>query len=436
MSSGEPRFEDRGSSNNVEFRNKQREGETLNAVQSVARAADRRGALATAGAFSRLSRWLARMQAGRAADYRTPFYSERQDGKLVYPDRAEIVSILRKKMSSIAVDERLGGLLLPIEDEQAEDVGPWSTYLPFSEDGPSKIRAVYSDKPLTVDRPALERALEWFGSLVQKQSCDPVSIEEAIRGFPQEEGDNPEDVGGLDPSTNSGTPYVISPWAPKGGEGRQGSPETVEAYKWYVGQAKALIPLLTAGGEMPLQYAIASQRLVQKGPDPFGLKNKRMVIAMSKLETIPGKTLLVNVIEAWKQVMFNGVRIMCAWHNLPVIDKNMQILLQAASKAGRTVVSGDVSSFDATVPPELLVLVGNEIGRWVRGKERMWNALVHGMVYNTALITPDKIWDPAPSSLKSGSFCTSALGSACNLVINRYGHELGLYNGPYLRPWR
>lgn len=118
---------------------------------------------------------------------------------------------------------------------------------------------------------------------------------------------------------------------------------------------------------------------------------------------------------------------MCAWFPLPIIDRNMQRMLHVAKENDRVVLSGDVSNFDATVPPDLLIRVGRVIAKWIRGREVLVNNLFEAMVANTWLITPVKLYPATMSSLKSGSGLTNLTGSLVNLTILRYGHECGLY---------
>lgn len=118
---------------------------------------------------------------------------------------------------------------------------------------------------------------------------------------------------------------------------------------------------------------------------------------------------------------------MCGWTNLGNIDEQMQVVLRLAESKGRTILSGDVSNFDATLPPRALAQVGYVVARWIRGHEKVVIKLVDQMIYKTQLITPTKLYRAGPSSLKSGSGGTNLLGSLTNLAIQRYGQELGMY---------
>jgi hypothetical protein len=152
------------------------------------------------------------------------------------------------------------------------------------------------------------------------------------------------------------------------------------------------------------------------------------VIAFPKDNAIVWKILTPSAIEALRMITADGgVRIFVGWVDLPAIDMNMQVMLKLAEAEGRTVLSGDVSNFDANLPPKLIEKIGEVIGSWTRGYEHLFANLVRGELYNTSLITPNKFWDAQPSSLKSGSGGTNFVGSLCNLAIQYYGEEIGMY---------
>jgi hypothetical protein len=148
---------------------------------------------------------------------------------------------------------------------------------------------------------------------------------------------------------------------------------------------------------------------------------------MPKEEALLCKIITVNLMKSLRGVRLNNVLTMCGWYNLQTIDIQMQILLANADKAGRTVLSGDVSNFDASIPPELMIDLGAIIGRWVRGGEHLADNLVRALTYKTGLVTPDKFWPETMSSMKSGSGFTNLLDSLINLTILFYGEEMGYY---------
>jgi hypothetical protein len=208
-------------------------------------------------------------------------------------------------------------------------------------------------------------------------------------------------------------------------------PEIQSAYSYYTARVKELYALMNAPvseSDLPFWFTIAGQRLVQKGPTPYGLKAKRLIIAFPKDEAILWKMITPPIMDIMRELKLSGgVKIMCGWHSTSVIDTEMQRMLQWSEKHGRAVLSGDVSNFDATLPPRIILDVGKILGTWIKGHSRLVENLVYTMVNRAWLITPTQLVTPRPSSLKSGSGCTNLIGSLCNMAIQFYGEEAGLY---------
>jgi hypothetical protein len=121
------------------------------------------------------------------------------------------------------------------------------------------------------------------------------------------------------------------------------------------------------------------------------------------------------------------VRAYVAWIDLPAIDEDMQLMLRIAEDAGRTVVSGDISGFDASIPPKLIERMGAVLGGWLFNAEYLGRGLCYSLAYKVKLITPDKIWEEQPSSMKSGSGLTNLVDSLILHTILVYGEKIGLY---------
>jgi hypothetical protein len=393
-----------------------------------------RGLLATMGAFNRVSRGLNRLLQGSTTDLRTPFFSKRNSkGKIVNTDRATIVG-----QFDDLVAQAMGGhpksefydVLMRLEKEQREKIGPTSQCLPWPEDGPTKVSAVFSDKRpgRNFDERAWKRAGDRQQSQIPSQSCNLLSYEEAITG-----SSNTESEDGMTTSTNSGLPFAINPWKPNDDMDEKKREEVTIAYKWITRRVKELLPYLKGREHttavLPEWWSVAGQRLVSKGPDPYASdKVKRLILMMPKEEAILGKMCMRPIQEAMKQITMNsGNLLMAGWHDLPTVDRNCQKVLEHAHKNGRTALSGDIASFDSTVPPFAIMDTGRIQATWLRGGENLLTNLYKMMVYRTGCVTPLRLIDPMASSMKSGSALTSGGGSAVNQRIQYYGEEIGHY---------
>jgi hypothetical protein len=398
----------------------------------VLTAVARKGGVASQWAFNRAYKWQTRMAQGSETDLRTPYFAVRSGKKgLSYPPRNEIVSGLT--LEPYAKEPHLSSILLSDEFEYAErdGIGPMSKFLPWEKDGHQKAKAVYSDKSVGTQfrKMAWLRALDRLQALIPSNSSPVLSIQRAIDGEASGKELTPSEFDGMDTKTNSGSPWFIRPWKPSPEANPKSIPEIVEAYKWYIERVTTLYQELNSSGSvrLPYHWAIAGQRLVQKGPE-LTEKSKRLVIAYPKDEAILWKMITPPIMEKLREIRLDGgVRIMCGWYNTYEIDMDMQLMLEQAQHNDRVVMSGDVSNYDSSLPPTIILDVGKILASWIRGHSRLTNRLVYMMLYKTHLITPDKIYEAQPSSLKSGSGCTNLIGSLCNIALQFYGEEIGLY---------
>jgi hypothetical protein len=317
-------------------------------------------------------------------------------------------------------------ILHKLEEEEKEGIGVMSAYYPFEVYMDEKVQAVYSDKLFGAGfiEQAYNRALDRLVSLLPSNTSPVTSDEEAIKGSKGSSNDV-----GMDTSTNSGWPWVIGPWLPTDATDPKKLPEVRRAHRYYVTKVMQYRQDLNQQVDTPPTWiCLAGQRLVQKGQDVSNPKRQRLVIAYDKTEAILWKLAtppLMDTIRTW--TLAGGVRIMCGWHDMYTIDTEMQKMLQYADSHGRTVLSGDVSNYDATLPPKLIQDVGYAVARAIQGHQVLFQNLVDSMIYKSYLVTPTKLWRPGPSSLKSGSGGTNLLGSLANIFIQFYGEEAGLY---------
>jgi hypothetical protein len=317
-------------------------------------------------------------------------------------------------------------ILQRIEEEERESVGIWSAYYPFEVYMTEKVEAVYSNKVPGngFNERAWQLTLDWMSAELPRNSSPVTSQEEAIKGSKGSSNDV-----GMDTSTNSGWPWIIGPWLPTDGTDPKKLPEVNRAYRWYIHSVDTYQSELNQrGAKLPAWIAMSGQRLVQKGKDVSNPKRQRLVIAFPKDEAILWKLGTPPLMDIMRQLTLSGgVRIMCGWYNMAVIDIEMQKMLRYAEDHNRTVLSGDVSNYDASLPPKIIRDVGYVMAGAIQGHEILFQNLVDAMLYNTYLVTPTKLWQPTPSSLKSGSGGTNLLGSLTNIAIQKYGEFAGLY---------
>lgn len=406
----------------------------LPTISKVRDLLSRRGERIVPGWANRLELWLNRMVAGNKLDDRTPFY------------RSQSWFWVRKQLPGIYTLRDTNALpkwsqrgYYKTEEDQLENIGPKSKFLPWPDDGPEKIAAVMCDKPkrLGFNQSAWLKALSAVASVLPKGSVHPITIEEALKGM----GGQPKYA--LDPTTSGGSPGWVGDWAntSRMNEETPNNIARLVQYRWILAQSRAIVKASQSGGPdelIPLSWiGTCSQRLVQKGLDPLKSKNgkplkgKRVVIAMPKPEVVAGKTLMAPLQPALVNGFVNevdGSSVIAGWLPQPRLDKTVQYMLDHAERNGRTVLSGDISAFDASLPPWAMWDVAQAIATWfdVPGR-KLFRSILYADVFNTTVITPSGLLGPGPSSVKSGSIFTSLMGCMCNYAIQKYGEAVGLY---------
>jgi hypothetical protein len=358
---------------------------------------------------------------------RTIFFSKLVDGKRVYPDRKDIVESFQPDFTKSGLNGQQVDVLQQVEDNERNNISEMSTYPSWFVDGPAKAAAVYSDKSVSAkfQPEAWKQALNRLDSQLSSFDMYILSFDEALHGAQKPDSS----AKGMDLSTNSGYPFWLSHWWPNDDTDPKMLAQVTAAAKWYETRAKEVLNLCNKPNVIPEWVATAGQRLVQKNiDDGYNPKRKRLIIAFDKTEAINVKMFSPSVIDnarTWR--MPGGVQIMCGWQDLTANDIEMQRMLSFADRHARTVLSGDVSNYDATLPPKIILDVVRVIARHFKGHENLFFNLGYAMLYNTWLITPSKIYQPQPSSLKSGSGLTNLLGSMVNICIQWYGEAAGLY---------
>lgn len=397
------------------------------AVQNVWHFNKRNGIVMDKEMIRNLLRNFVRLERGCKTDIRTPVW-KRMSRSAVLALWLKVyergVATLKKNVVPSYVEG-----FEEVEDGQRDNCGPQSMFKPFSDDGPEKVQAVMSDKKLdfrVINRQAYLRALDDVRTLLPHGSVSEITIDQAINGL---KGDGDE----MDGNTNSGNPFFAGHWKPSE---KHNDDRTKAIYDYYKGRATQIVQLSKTAAswkDIPLSFAgVTFQRTVSKGKDPWKSKKvKRLVIGMPKEEAIAGKTVAAPIQINLTDKAYNKaehIPIFPAWRSKPVLDKCMQIMLEHAEKNGRAVLSGDISSFDATLPPQVMLDVAEAMTEWLTPSAgRLLMAIIHADVENFTLFTPTGLASAERSSVKSGSIFTSIIGCLCNYFIQRYGHHAGYY---------
>jgi hypothetical protein len=385
----------------------------------------------------RAYRNLTREAHGRKEDFRVPIYTTGRGKDLKHPPREEILEILAGKMrgNSSGIAE-LDEIAEKREKEERDRVGPWSPNLPWEYDGPKKVDAImtYKEIPSMMDSRAADRAEERARSDLRQGSVEPISYDEAIRGFPSGVDDE-EMYDGMDTKTNSGFPYFLSGWLPTDDMGRKRYQETKPVYEFILNQVKEYISSLNVKDvDLPEVVCMTFIRLVQRGPKPYDPKSKRIVIAPPKWQAIVSKTQVYPRMQVKKELKSSiGNYIHVAWRQLSDIDNDSQLLLRHADSKGLTVLSGDISGMDQAMVPELIERVGRINASYMRGTGDLTENLAKILVNHTSLMTPSRYITPTPSSMKSGFGETNEFDSDYLKLALYYGEEMGFYKIDGLR---
>jgi len=389
--------------------------------------------IADAASATRARSWMMRLAKGSTVDLRTNLFLKGGKGRdRVWIPYSEIRDEWGKRLSAIYqnLPSGLRDLLTQeLEQPNAEKMGPKSMFLGYFQDGPNKLRAVFSDKVASpkIDRRALDRARDRLVALIPSGSIHLTSIDEAVR-YERGAGDvHNIDAPGLDPTTNSGPPFFLGRWKPHPDMAPQRREYTAYVFGWLVDSAKAKYEELRNGRDVRFD-AMVAQRTVSRGPQPLrDPKTKRLVIAMSKDEAILWKMFTPQTQEILRHATINGVNIFNAWCDAPVIDDNQQRILTLAEQYGLIPLSGDVSSFDASVVPSIWEFMAEGLASWFYKSAKFFLSLNRSVIYHTRVLSPGGVIQDIPSSIKSGSGGTNFIDCMYNLLTMFYGEELGLY---------
>jgi hypothetical protein len=326
-------------------------------------------------------------------------------------------------------DPELDGLIHRIEEEERDMIGPWSTFKPFPEHGTKKVEEVVSPKELPdgFDEISWGRAEDRYAAKIGSQSISPLSRESAISGVST--GTTGEQEGGMDTSTNSGLPWVTSGWRPNANTKGENVDRLTRVHHEVLKYASDATELWKQKDprlfEMPF---LTFYRLVQKGEKPYADKSYRVVMAPGKWEAIIGRQYVYPATEKLRTLRSPGGNLVhVAWLDLKAQDLDAQLILRRANQQGYTVVSGDISSMDASLVPQLWERIGRLQGSWIRGWENLVDNHTKTLVNHKIVVCPTGIFGPVPSSMPSGSSKTNLDDSAYLEIALLYGEERGYY---------
>nr|QQM16298.1 putative replicase [Ditsystermes virus] len=410
-----------------------RSSSTERRVRAVLRDCERRGWIASYGAWKRGTSNLNRMARGSRQDLRSSFFMSKRSAEGA--ERSWVPRNVVLKQWKEASSQIAWGSLSPhyqeqiqlLEAENAENFPyPQSIFPPWAEDGEEKVQAVYSDKPRksSLNSTAFAKAVNDLRSWLAPGSIRVSSFAQAISGI--RVGDKTASMyeQGMDHGTNSGLPYLKSPWKPSPTQKPGDYQESEAAFKYIMLRVDYLMAEWKKG-RVPEIHSITFQRLVAKKDI---MKQRRIVDGIEKAEPVCWKTFSPGLYDALRKVSpYNGVHPFVATMDKPFIDVDMQTCLSHAALGKRVVLSGDYSHYDASLPPWFISEAGKIIGSWISGGSIWVPAMIDSMVYNCTQVTPYKIYEGQPSSMKSGSGGTNLLDSICNLLVVMYGHHAGAW---------
>lgn len=415
----------------ADARAEKRKAKTVKArVELAVQEAERASLLYDASSRQRAKSWMTRLASGCVDDIRSNIF-RRGDGPAPYADLiAEFDDVYHSVMSGVEP-----GLVTLINEQlesgNREKIGPKSVYRGFYEDGPDKLNAVMSDKPIPaeLDIKALYRAIDHLVSHVPSQSIRLYDVETVVNTLREPGAEHDPASPGLDGTTNSGLPFCKSGWRPTPEMDVKEARYATLIKKWITSRSKTYFNKLMKGETVEFT-AIVGQRIVSRGLDPLhDDKSKRLILALEKPEAVLWKTFTPQTQQALRQVKSpGGVQVHCAWCDAPAVDAAMQLALQVAGDANRKVLSGDVSAFDATVVPKIWELMANGVSDWFFKAKRLFAALNVSDISHVKVLSPLGITGPCASSIKSGSGGTNFIDSLYNILCLYYGEEMGYYD--------
>jgi len=378
----------------------------------------------------RTRRWLEGDLEGSTRDARTPYFWTGTKENKSWASREFIEQQFVNKVGShqLRLPPDYVRLISDLERSQQGKTGALSVFLPWPKDGPEKVARVYCDKPITarVNLAHLRVAIKMVEEILSGGKYTRVAtVDEAI-GAERTASSFSSDEG-MDRSTNSGLPYNKHRWIGSAAV-QQGDDltDSNRAYSYIRMRVSTALERF-ASGKTITWWAMAAKRLnVPYNPEDWE-KHKRIVIALEKAEPIIARMFTSVFLPKLKRARWRGTRTFVALQDMPAIDLEMQNALSAAHQHGYTLVGGDFSAYDASLPPWLIKIAGQCLASMNPAAATVIMASVESFADKVNLVTANKIWHATPSSVKSGSGWTNIIDSVCNLLVHCYGEASGAF---------
>lgn len=318
----------------------------------------------------RLKESLSRTTRGSEVDYVSPLIPDRND-----PDRGRADRISEIESQLLPTGYRW---LDAAEEEQRDKIGAYSVMLPFKERR-DQILTYFKQVRPQIEWPAMNKAYRLISGLVDKQSLNPISVEQAFAEMPK--------------NTNLGLPWVTSDGSLRFEVLESAREIETNRYKidynypcmlYWRGQPKGL-------GEIP------KQRTVWGFPHDITVHELRIQ-------------------EPLLKVLRNHLQF-ASWIGPDAVNRAVTKIIN--STRGKMKLSADFSGYDASVPYELIHLAFNLLRDWFANSEDLIDFLENQFL-NIGLATPEGVWSGRSGGVPSGSGLTNLIDSLIQLLVFSY----------------
>jgi hypothetical protein len=321
----------------------------------------------------RLDAYLGNVRAGYPKILYTPFFPKDWRDKALQYGQKIFEQYGRTKFE----------LLNAIEEKEATKFGPFSVRLPYDERIDS-VKSYFTKRQYSLELDRLLRAGDAISNKFRLRNVALESTETSYASLPR--------------STNLGLPEFSS------------HDEFRDAY---LVRAKALEK--DGYKDLSALYPCVLGWRGQPNGSQTHIKN-RVVWMFDHLETIVGLRVQIPLLRQLRDRPE-----FAAWNDLTTVDKVITNILDSAS---HPVISVDFSTFDQTVPEELIRVVFNVLRSWFN--KRSWAVLdwLEESFLRVGLVTPAGIWTGRHYGVPSGSALTNLIDSLSQLVLWQYVSDI------------